>query len=297
VTVTPGVQLEVLDWGGVGRPLVFLSGLPGTAHAFDDFAPKLAKDFHVFGITRRGFGASSTPSSGYDANRLGDDVVAILDSLKLRGAVLIGASFGGEEESSVGSRYPDRVSGLIYLDAAYPYAFDNGKGMSMGELLELLSAVPSPPTPEPTDLANFAAYDAWLERISGTSLPEAEVRQTMGMAPGGATVQSRVDPNVMQAAMAGVTKYSSIPVPALVIFAVPPRPAAYIRNSKDAGVRTQGEEYLKRASALTEKQATAIETSLPRDRVVRVPDASHLVFASHEALVLREIRDFVATLR
>jgi non-heme chloroperoxidase len=39
VTVEPGVKLEVLDWGGTGRPPVFLAGLGDTAHVFDDFAP------------------------------------------------------------------------------------------------------------------------------------------------------------------------------------------------------------------------------------------------------------------
>lgn len=38
VNVAPGVDLEVLDWGGEGPPLVFLPGLGNTAHAFDDFA-------------------------------------------------------------------------------------------------------------------------------------------------------------------------------------------------------------------------------------------------------------------
>jgi hypothetical protein len=41
VTVDRDVRLEVLDWGGSGPPLVLLTGLGGTAHGFDDFAPKL----------------------------------------------------------------------------------------------------------------------------------------------------------------------------------------------------------------------------------------------------------------
>src|SRR5579863_4045194 len=73
IAVDGDVRLEVLDWGGSGRPVVLLAGLGNTAHVFDDFAPKLAAGFHVFGITRRGFGASSMPASGYDADRLGDD--------------------------------------------------------------------------------------------------------------------------------------------------------------------------------------------------------------------------------
>src|SRR5579872_1419972 len=37
IVVAPGVQLEVLDWGGNGPPLVSLAGLGNTAHVYDDF--------------------------------------------------------------------------------------------------------------------------------------------------------------------------------------------------------------------------------------------------------------------
>src|SRR5580658_6236222 len=65
IHVDDATNLEVLDWGGTGRPLVLLAGLGDTAHVFDDFAPKLTPEFHVYGITRRGFGSSSAPDSGY----------------------------------------------------------------------------------------------------------------------------------------------------------------------------------------------------------------------------------------
>jgi non-heme chloroperoxidase len=123
VTVDDNVKLEVLDWGGSGRPVVLLAGLGNTAHVFDEFAPKLTSEYRVYGITRRGFGASSAPVSGYSADRLGDDVLAVLGSLKIDRAVLVGHSIAGEELSSVGSRHPERVAGLIYLDAGYSYAY------------------------------------------------------------------------------------------------------------------------------------------------------------------------------
>jgi hypothetical protein len=39
ITAGQDVRLEVLDWGGAGRPLVLLAGGGDTAHVFDDFAP------------------------------------------------------------------------------------------------------------------------------------------------------------------------------------------------------------------------------------------------------------------
>ncbi|HET6959778.1 MAG TPA: alpha/beta hydrolase [Vicinamibacterales bacterium] len=125
VTSERDVKLEVLDWGGpsTGRTLVLVPGLGNTAHIFDVLATKLTARYHVIGVTRRGFGDSSAPASGYGADRLGDDVLAVIDALKISKPVLAGHSLGGEELSSIGSRYPERVAGLIYLDAGYSYAF------------------------------------------------------------------------------------------------------------------------------------------------------------------------------
>jgi hypothetical protein len=91
VTVENGVQLEVLDWGGSGRPVVLLAGGGNTAHVFDDFAPKLASDHHVYGITRRGFGASGFSSSDHPPevaeadwnvhHALGDKTLSTLQTL------------------------------------------------------------------------------------------------------------------------------------------------------------------------------------------------------------------------
>lgn len=132
VAVEPGVKLEVLDWGGTGRPMIFLAGLGNDAHIFDTFAPKFTAHYHVYGITRRGFGASSKPApikGAYSSDRLGDDVLAVIDALKIKRPVLVGHSVAGEELSSIGSSHPDKVAGLIYLDAANAYAYyDRARG-------------------------------------------------------------------------------------------------------------------------------------------------------------------------
>src|SRR5215472_16807382 len=127
VEVQPDVKLEVLDWGGTGRNLVLLAGLGNTAHVFDSLGPKLAAHYHVIGITRRGFGQSSAPKTGYDPRRLGHDVVAVLDALHITDPVLVGHSIAGEELSAVSTYHPGRAAGLVYLDAAGTFAFYNPK--------------------------------------------------------------------------------------------------------------------------------------------------------------------------
>jgi pimeloyl-ACP methyl ester carboxylesterase len=213
--VDKDVRLEVLDWGGSGRALVLLTGLGDNAHVFDDFAPKLSRDYHVFGITRRGFGASTIASSGYDANRLGDDVLAVLDSLKLEKPVLVGHSIAGEELSSVGSRHPDRVAGLIYLDSAYAYAFDNGKGISMANLRALVSAVPPAPQPSGSDPASYTAMVDWWARTRGFRIPEAVFRQNRPPGSDGRPGTARNREGIGEAVLDGTDKFSKIDVPVL----------------------------------------------------------------------------------
>jgi non-heme chloroperoxidase len=115
VEVEKDVRLEVLDWGGSGRPVVLLAGLGNTAHVFDDFAPRLARNYRVYGVTRRGYGASSVPDEGYGTDRLADDVMAVIQTLKLKRPVVIGHSIAGLELSSIGSRYAERIGGLVYF--------------------------------------------------------------------------------------------------------------------------------------------------------------------------------------
>src|SRR2546422_11684002 len=76
VTVDKDVRLEVLDWGGSGRPVVLLAGGGNTAHVFDEFAPKLTANYHVYGVTRRGVGASSFSASGQGGDRLPGHLLA-----------------------------------------------------------------------------------------------------------------------------------------------------------------------------------------------------------------------------
>jgi pimeloyl-ACP methyl ester carboxylesterase len=219
VTVDDTVRLEVLDWGGTGRPLVLLAGLGNTAHVYDDFAPKLTANYRVYGITRRGFGASTIPAAGYNADRLGDDVLAVLDSLKLTHPVLGGHSYAGSELSSIGSRHPDRVAGLIYFDALFPYSFDNGKGPSLEHFKEMASqlemAASRMPAPNSVDRASFAAYQSYDKRNNGHTFPEAEYRMQRVPTPDGSVGRSRVPPHVFQATLAGMKKFADIRAPAL----------------------------------------------------------------------------------
>lgn len=297
VTVEENVKLEVLDWGGSGRPVVLLAGLGNSAHIFDKFAPKLTPKYHVYGITRRGFGASSAPvpdSSNYSADRLGDDVLAVCDSLKLNRPVLIGHSIAGEELSSIGSRHPEKVAGLVYLDAGYSYAYyDRERGDYLIDSLDLEKKLQEL-------LPGKGAQDQkkLVQELLETDLPQFEndlrerQKDLEAMPAAQLAAQSGGIPVAAQAIMAGEKKYTDIRVYVLAIFAVPHDMRQIPGTDPKALAAAQA-----RDAVTSGAHADAFQKGIPTARVVRLPNASHYVFFSNEADVLREIEAFVGGLR
>jgi len=86
VTVDGNVRLEVLDWGGTGRPLLFI-GCYLTGHVNDVIAPKLTDQFHVFALTRRGIAASDHPQHGYGPQRRAQDALDVIRALRMEAIV------------------------------------------------------------------------------------------------------------------------------------------------------------------------------------------------------------------
>jgi pimeloyl-ACP methyl ester carboxylesterase len=291
IEVGQNVRLEVLDWGGSGRPLVLVSGAGNTAHVFDDFAPKLTRDFHVYGITRRGWGESGFAPLTSGSDTFGDDVLAVLDALKLEKPVLVGHSIGGQELSSVGTRYPNRVAALVYLEATYPYAFNNGKGPTMKEFPALGPRL-QPPPPADADLASFDALRQYQARVLGIMFPEAELRQQRSVTAEGRVGTPRVFPGG-PALLAGMKQYSVIPVPALVLVRTHGSLGSWADTIADPTIREQARAVTAAMTAFIEQQTKSIEDGVPSARVVRLPGADHYLFLSNEDDVLREMRSFL----
>jgi len=295
VPVDQDVRLEVLDWGGTGQPLVFLAGLGNDAHVFNTFAPKFTANHHVYAITRRGFGASSKPApenNNYAANRLGDDVLAVLDALKLNHPVLVGHSLAGEELSSIGSRHPDRVAGLIYLEAGYGYAFyDRVHGDPIFDFLSLEKQLDDFMSGSVRDDSKF--MDDLTTNIAqlNKDLQEYQKRSSSGPllhAPRNPT------PPIIRAINLGKQKYADIPVPVLAIFACPRSfdfdPALRSDPKAKAAVVADNLFY-------TSRQADAFAAGVPTAHVVRLANADHYIFRSNEADVIQEMNRFLDNTR
>jgi pimeloyl-ACP methyl ester carboxylesterase len=294
ITVDKDVKLEVLDWGGNGRPLVFLAGSGFDAHVFDAFAPKFTAEHHVYGITRRGFGASSAPApanGNYSADRLGDDILAVIDELKLNRPVLVGHSLAGEELSSIGSRHPEKIAGLIYLDAGYSYAYySTSLGDPVIDAIELKKQLDLFVTGGFKDLNDFKELQkdsAQMDKDLQTFVKERALMPPPPPRPANAPPPSPIG----VALGAGRQKYTEIHVPVLAIFADPHDYGPLYKDDPAAKAAVLANDV-----ATTSAQANAFEAGIPSAHVVRIPNADHFIFRSNEAEVIREMNAFLAKL-
>lgn len=294
VTVEPGVALEVLDWGGTGRPLVLLAGMGDTAHVFDSFAAKLTPTYHVYGITRRGFGASSKPAfvtANYGAARLGDDVLTVMAALHLSRPVLAGHSFAGEELSDIGFHHADRIAGLVYLDAGYAYAlYDKANGQIMLDAIKLQTMLPQiVPGRIPSDVPR--SLSEILDQLRLVEKEIVEYQSLLPPAPAAATAQGPrpEPPPYLYALFSGQESFPTIHAPALVFFAVPHDFGP--TDHSEARAQLEAKDLRN-----TERQLKAFEVQVPSARIVRLPHASHYVYRSNEAEVVAAMKEFIAGL-
>jgi non-heme chloroperoxidase len=117
------IRIEIIDWGGRGPALLLLAGLGESGHIYNDLASGLTDGFRVVALTRRGHGASSrADSSTCVLDTLVADIAAVMDSLQLKRASLIGHSIAGAEITRFAARWPDRTDKLVYLDASHDFA-------------------------------------------------------------------------------------------------------------------------------------------------------------------------------
>ena len=271
VGVEQGIALEVLDWGGTGAPLVLLAGLGNTAHVFDEFALHFNGRFHVYGVTRRGYGASGRPSSGYEIGTLAHDILAVCDAFHFDRVILAGHSLAGDELTAFASRYPGRARALVYLDAAY-------------DRTNMPTEGPPPEQPRQADLLSIASYGAFVHRTRGMKLPDAELRQTVIVDAEGRVIRGAVSSDTPQAILRGLgpPDYAHVVVPALAIFRPP------LGNVDDSDrPTTDGEAFVQRSMREFRREVA-------HGRVVRLTTGSHYLFLTNEGEVVRLMQDFLA---
>lgn len=138
-----GTRLRLIDTGR-GAPVVLIHGLAASMYSWrHQLGPLVDAGYRVVAFDNRGFGFSDKPRAGYDNAAYARLVIALMDSLRLTEAVLVGHSMGGAIALEVAARAPERVRGLVLLGSAglgvrHPFAVRMARWPLVGPLLSAL---------------------------------------------------------------------------------------------------------------------------------------------------------------
>jgi len=284
IEVEKDVKLEVLDWGGKGEYLVLLTGLGDNAHVFDNFAYQFTDLYHVIGITRRGFGNSDKPATGYSEERRVLDYLNVLDSLGIQSALFAGHSIAGGELSQLGIYHKDRVKKLVYIDASPDFGQH-----------KYLDQPPSVDYSE-EDLMSIERFIAATTRKFGYREPNSAVCNGYIIGNTGEIVDFRSPPEVSSQIIQSAEDkdFTKIDIPVLALFdefTLDYRfPFYWYLDYK------KQEEYLQAWKPLVKWQQDLINrfrTDVKNIDIIMLKNAYHYIFINKESDVAREMRRFL----
>jgi pimeloyl-ACP methyl ester carboxylesterase len=285
-----GISLEYLDWGGRGEPLLFLAGLGNTAHIFDEMAPGFTNHFHVLALTRRGYGKSDKPQTGYELDTLVEDIRQFLDLLKLRSVVFAGHSFAGAELNQFAAAYPGRVDKLVYFDCAY--SFDQPGTMEVFARMDSLT-----PGASSQVRANFSTLRDWFQknRPGWNDACESDLRNTRAMTPQGysghSSTPDSVEETLEKATLTAHSDYTKLTMPVLAFFA--DHQLDKLLDQAAAANRQQAEETRNLVKTWQRGQIDRFKTQAKNSQVVVLRDTDHFCFIQRPDEITRRMRAFL----
>ncbi|MFI6090740.1 alpha/beta fold hydrolase [Streptomyces sp. NPDC051218] len=137
ITTGDGVRIAYRFDGDESKPVLLLSNSIGTdLHMWDGQVSVLTDHFRLLRYDARGHGASDVPQGAYSLDRLGRDVVELLDALGLQRVHVLGLSLGGIVAQWLGIHVPERVDRLVLSNTAAYLGPANQWDRPIAELLQ-----------------------------------------------------------------------------------------------------------------------------------------------------------------
>ncbi|WP_338700418.1 alpha/beta fold hydrolase [Bradyrhizobium sp. 26S5] len=138
-TTGDGCRIAYRIDGPDNRPVLVLSNSIATnLHMWDRSVPALSRSFRLLRYDTRGHGGSDAPAGAYSLDRLGRDVVELLDVLKIERAHFLGLSLGGFIGQWLGIFAPERIRHLILSNTSSYLASE----LSFDEQIRTVLAAP-----------------------------------------------------------------------------------------------------------------------------------------------------------
>jgi pimeloyl-ACP methyl ester carboxylesterase len=171
------VRIHFRAFGKPGKtPVVIVHGMSYFSYDWTGIAQRLADEREVAALDQRGFGDSDwSPTRKYDLRQQASDVIAVLDHLGWKQAVLMGHSAGGRICLCAASWYPERARALVSVDFAPDLAPAGRRKVaeqigrqpdvfsSVDEVLQYHKCDPALPADAPTR----KRFEAFLNPVAG----------------------------------------------------------------------------------------------------------------------------------
>jgi pimeloyl-ACP methyl ester carboxylesterase len=137
-----GTRVYWEEFGAEDGPAVVVlhGGLCAIPFMGGQIEPLAAEKFRVIALETRGHGKSSNTAPAFSYELLADDVVAVLDALKVPRADIVGWSDGGNTALELARRYPERIRSIVAIGANR-----SPDGLKRAELQQFLAAAPTDP--------------------------------------------------------------------------------------------------------------------------------------------------------
>jgi pimeloyl-ACP methyl ester carboxylesterase len=171
---------------GEGRPLVLLHGAMGTIEScFAQLLPVLAARHQVIAAELQGHGRTADIDRRLSFAQMADDIVALLRSLQIAVADIVGYSIGGAVGIALAMQYPEMVGRLVYAGGT-SYRRDGLHPEMLGDMGDAAAALEGSVwhqaylrvAPEPAAWPRLVDKVMELDRFEGWSAAEIEAVKT-----------------------------------------------------------------------------------------------------------------------
>ncbi len=120
ISTDDGVKLHYEE-AGAGAPIVFVHEFAGDLRSWEPQFAHFSRRYRCIAYNARGYAPSDVPESmeRYSQARARDDILAVMDALKLARAYVVGLSMGGFASLHFGMKYSARALGLVVAGCGY----------------------------------------------------------------------------------------------------------------------------------------------------------------------------------
>lgn len=248
--------------GGSGPLMLFFHGITANSAVFGPLMDAFSDRFTTVAVDQRGHGHSDKPETGYDAADFADDIAALIRTLDMGPAILVGHSLGSRNSVTAAARHPELVRSVVAIDFT-PYIED--------DVFASLSARVNAGDQAFADTDAIVAYLA--NRYPNIPAPAIRIRAESGYGPADDGLRPLASASAMAQTAEGL-RADLVPA-----FRDVTRPVLLMRGANS-----------KLVSAAALEKTHALRPDLP---IVVVPGADHYVNETNPDVTIGAIRNFI----